>query len=180
MLLLRLLLLLAPACSSLYSAPISSRPMVEMEGMPDSFYHGCVNVISGGYCDYELDVIVPGPLPLKLERGYSSSALFGSNDGNGGWSDLCKAEMHYSWRANLLKKDDLHGVFCSEPSGTTLYYDCWIEKQGSNKIKLTANSEKFQIGFTNCAAEIISGRNHLKNNLLTFSNKQEHHALVLQ
>lgn len=174
MILLRLLLLLAPFCSLFCNTPgISLRPMVEMEGMPDSFYHGCVNVISGGYCDYELDVTIPGPLPLKLERSYSSSALFGSNDGNSGWSDLCKAEMHYKWRANLLKKDDLHGVYCSELSGTTLYYDCWIEKQGSNKIKLAADPEKFQVGFTNCAAEVMSGRTHLKNNCLIFSNKQE-------
>lgn len=173
--LVRLLSLIALTCDLFCASPDDSpRSMEEMEGMPDSFYYGCVNVISGGYCDYELDINVPGPLPLKVERVYSSSNTFDDDDDFQGWSDLFKLNMRCRWEMKDGEKS-LRGVYCSETSGTNLYYSGWIEKQGKNKEStVIAKSEKnFHKGFTNCGAGLISGRTHLKNNILKFSRKLE-------
>lgn len=181
-----LALLLTPAPNLFGKNPgVSPRPMVEMEGMPDSFYCGCVNVISGGYCDYELDINVPGPLPLKVERVYSSSTTFESGDQFTGWSDLFKLHMRCNWKVEETwlglgeDKRELKGVSCAETSGTNLYYDWWIEKQGKNKVPtIIARPENFHKGFTNCGASLVAGRTHIKNNVLKFSSKLENCLLT--
>jgi Domain of unknown function (DUF6531) len=43
------------------------------EGMPSGIVHGCVSVISGDFIDSEVDIELPGPQPLALQRVYSSS-----------------------------------------------------------------------------------------------------------
>lgn len=50
--------------SSIPKAPL----LASIESEPSGIIDGCVQVISGCFFDYDVDLVVPGPVPLKVER----------------------------------------------------------------------------------------------------------------
>ncbi len=48
-------------------------PLANTEGEPSSLIHGCVNVITGDFIDFQTDLTMAGSNPLLLERYYCSS-----------------------------------------------------------------------------------------------------------
>lgn len=67
-------------------------------GVPSAIVGGCVNVITGDYCDFQVDVTVPGPEPLTWERSHISSSW--------GAGDFCP-----SWDCNHISNIELATAF---------------------------------------------------------------------
>src|ERR1700722_10602281 len=44
-----------------------------LEGNPIALVAGCVNALTGDFIDSQVDVIVPGPTPLVVQRRWCSS-----------------------------------------------------------------------------------------------------------
>src|ERR1700722_8530851 len=55
------------------SEEAASRVMATLEGLPSAVVAGCVNVITGDFFDSQVDLVVPGPQPLVVQRSWCSS-----------------------------------------------------------------------------------------------------------
>lgn len=59
-------------------------PITNLEGEPSAYVHDCVNVITGHYCEFHRDLVVPhGTDPLQLERSFAGSCESGGILGHG-------------------------------------------------------------------------------------------------
>lgn len=82
-----------------FSATIASKAVgiANIESEPSGIIDGCVNVITGEFIDFDVDLVIPGPEPLKIERYLS---------GNNPHPDLnvCGPHMNFSQWADLYIK----------------------------------------------------------------------------
>ena len=72
-------------------------PMANIEGEPSAYVHGCVNVITGQYCEFHTDLVAyHGIDPLKLERSFAGNT-FGDGTLGGGW------QMNHQSRLQVME-----------------------------------------------------------------------------
>jgi len=133
--------------------------------------NGCVNVITGDFVDSSVDVVIPGPEPLTLERSYASSDY-----DNGcfyhGWR-----HNHQSWIEVADDKDDdtrdkaLKGKYM-ELSGRGLFYKGLYPKK-DKPVTIGFSLWDSLLGYTNCSEGVISARNNPKHNQITYDHKKK-------
>lgn len=58
-----------------FKAP-SDGLLTSLEGEPSGMIDGHVNVISGAFVDSEVDMIIPGPEPLRVSRAWTQPASY--------------------------------------------------------------------------------------------------------
>ena len=71
----------------------SSFPLANLHGIPSMLVHGCVNVLTGDYLDFDTDLILAGSEPFALERHYCSSDKKKGSLGHG-WSHTHWGYLH--------------------------------------------------------------------------------------
>ena len=136
-------------------------PVALLDAMPSSIVAGCVNVISGAFFDSEVDLKVPGPLPLVVQRTYSSQ----------------EKKWHFQYMP-LLR------VFVSQGKSQLIaeYQDdggSGIRFQGSRHEKnLKLSSSHIRHGLTNCNSEEVSGQTNWKNSTLFFEENEKLYHLL--
>jgi hypothetical protein len=88
------------------------------EGLPSSLVNQSVCVISGQYIDSVIDLVIPGPEPLVMQRHYGNQA-----DGNigGFWSFNHFARMA-AGKALYQKEQPIWVLALREPSGSQFDY----------------------------------------------------------
>lgn len=128
-------------------ARIPDLPTSFSEGLPSSTVGECVDAITGLYFDHQVDLTLPGPETLTVERTYVST--------NDDW-----IQNHYSYLYFNFAQKSLTSKYL-EPTGSTLYCygkDPRKAKWITMKVDFTKNK-----GLTNCGRGAISGQTHLKN-----------------
>ena len=162
--------------SSLYAQEkhLSFNSVVDVEGIPSATV-GNVNVITGDFCDGSVDLVLPGPEPLKIERSYLSS-------------DFEKGSLFYGWNLNHFgklivegfqdppqKKYERNERALYNPAPPPHFIGTWKGGFGAQihfksdpthaKIKpFYVCKEMSANGMTNVGRGEISGRTNLKNN----------------
>jgi RHS repeat-associated protein len=138
---------------------------------PDALVEKCVNTLNGDYCEVVLDLIIPGPDPLILQR-FHNSKNYATGQGYGGWRIF--PQMLLVLGKDPLKKECKVGgehfewtyAFTGERSGSILTYSGWKRTEGDTKDPLKINAQKDALGLSNTYAEEINGQtNHLNNRL---------------
>lgn len=124
-----------------------------------------VCVISGKWNDAEVDLIMPGPEPLVVERYYQSSL---SNS----WSDNLQNYIYLfaDHPTNSQYATRVCGKF-RDPSGAQIYYSHPMTKKD---FFLTLNLAADSKGLTNCGLGELGARTNLKNTQLYFNPSTDH------
>jgi RHS repeat-associated protein len=148
-----------------------------LTAVPNAFV-GMVNVITGDLVDQEVDLVIPGPNPIVIERSYSSSFNdYGSLEY--GW------DLNHSMRvrttyddSNFFFSGHIYSNFkanLNEGLGAITQFE---GKRGSSRTTITQTS--IDQGMTNCGKGEISGKTNPKNRyaLLKNKKKQENWLLV--
>lgn len=90
-------------------------PHAEVEGDPSSIIAGCVNAVTGTYSESEVDIVIPGPEPLSLQRFYCSAD----------WAEgtLCNGWTYNHAKNALLTRDGPNYlIIASEATGGAVNY----------------------------------------------------------
>lgn len=154
----------------------------DTEGLP-SCVVGNVNVITGNYCDSDVDMLIEGPEPLIIQRNYAGSYKKYLEDWKFGHDSLHQINFRsenytYNSRINALiaterhpsiEERDIPGEKQKDDPPQHVYtrqiYENEIVEYGS--IKLIIEYQKPLLGsflksWTNCSS-LISGKTNLKN-----------------
>jgi hypothetical protein len=127
-----------------------NNPLVDLNGLPDSMVGGCVNTITGSYCEGTTDMVIAGSNPIYLNRSYNSN-------------NTEIGTLLYGWDINLPGQAS---IICSEFERTGLI------KHGASFITFEGNSNKssydfvkkqLRYGVTNCGSGVLGARENIKN-----------------
>lgn len=138
-------------------------PLGDVEGEPSALFNNCVNVVSGNYCESDVDMYLVGPEPLTFCRYYSSSGCENPEGLFHGWNHNHESLMHFYQSTN---KKGFKAIM-TEPSGASLLYCKMSSYPGYKYMDLKLDVATHTRGLTNAAGE-LSGRTNLKNNILRF------------
>lgn len=168
-----LLQVLAPTLYSKEPIGVDRLLLCELEGEPSSMVAGCVNAITGTYGDTQVDLVVPGPLPLISQRSYCSSGVYSTRFLHSGWSNTHPKELKW-----IINQYYLYTVVESEPTGTTLTYlsKATVDLNGAVPTGTTAfdiHAWEFEDGLTNTARGEIGGRTNYGNQTVTYTQSKE-------
>lgn len=160
-----LFLLLSLPFLSLFAAQeyVEPQEVATTEGLPSNLVNQSVCVISGDYTDSVLDIVIPGPEPLVVNRVYISSAR-GMPWSFNHYDQLLLGSVLYDGTPAYI-------VTFRQPSGAQLDY--LFEKKGDflklKKIPFKLIEPK---GLTN-GSSLLSGKTNLKNQTLDFYPDEE-------
>lgn len=118
--------------------------LATLGGEPSSIVNGCVNAITGAFIESEVDLWIPGPDPLAVQRVYTNT---------GGWS-INQPEM--------VQKHN---------SVTTYIQKGMTATFSKHKDIYKVRAENYRKGLTNCSANSMSGRTNPHNLTMTLENK---------
>lgn len=133
-----------------FSLENESFPLVDLEGEPTSIVDGCINVISGDFVDLQQDFVMPGSLPLTVDRSYCSS-------------DRSKGNLAFGWHLNLggvigwIENDKNKILGWKGSHGRELHFK--KAKGGTYEL----DERILKRGITNNSSGNISGKTNLKN-----------------
>ncbi len=145
-------------------------PFSEVEGDPSSIIGGCVNILTGSYVESEVDLSMPVPEPLELQRFYNS--LIQTNEA-----------LFSNWTYNINpyaimdKADDQLVLTVPESNGGAVIYkgDQHQVSYVPHEKKVTPQwVEQYKSGYTNTGSGDISGKTNLKNQIAWFDYPRSH------
>jgi hypothetical protein len=154
--------------------------IVNLEGIPSAMVNNCVNVITGDYSEMQEDLVLPGPQPIIIRRGYSSAA---DNEGyylfSHGWNLNHQGYMYIA--------EDKEPAYegSTETVGTGNYvaeteegYGVELIYEGCPTKGLRLDSSIRSKNLTNCGSGEISGRTNLCNTRIHKHDKNSYHMTI--
>ncbi|MBA2726856.1 MAG: RHS repeat protein [Parachlamydiaceae bacterium] len=136
-----------------------------LEGGPCSIVSNCVSATTGAFIDSQIDLIVPGPHPLKVHRIYCSSERK--------WHFQHRPTLHVAPSGGKHHID----VGYRDDSGSGMSYR---SSEDSHFIFFYLPSSLFDKGMTNCGAGEISGQTNWKNSKLVLINDNNEKKYLLR
>lgn len=129
--------------------------LAALGGDPSSMVNGCVNTITGTFIDSAIDLYVPGPDPLVVQRMYTNT---------NGWSINEPELIEFKNHKHPIVTHNLKGMIST------------FSKQGD---KHRIRAENFRNGLTNCSSSFLSGRTspHSLEMKVDTSTKSTHFTL---
>lgn len=143
--------------------------LIEMGVSP--VVNGCVNAISGDFVDSSVDLVVPGPEPLVLQRSYASSE-YGTDCYYNGWRHNHQSWVEVAEMENPdTKKQYLKGKYKELSGRGAFYFGRYREKK--KPVTIGYDKEHSGAASTNCGDGIITARNNPKYNAITYKHKEK-------
>jgi len=128
-------------------------PLANLEGDPSTIVNGSVNVITGDYIDTDVDLILPGPEPLVLQRSYTSSDVKGGH--------FCAV-----WHSNFESFLDLAGKWAHLEEGFGVITRFTDTTKIGNVRRYSIATRNLLSWVTNSGSGEISGKTNPRNNNL--------------
>lgn len=139
--------------------PIS---MANLEGEPSAFIHQCVNVISGQFCDSQIDLIAHhGVEPLLVERSFFGTTAQKGKLGPGWTINHASKLIDIPSPRTLIKIID--GTFIVEEDNGCRFKFIKYPLDKANPQPYQVSVECLKKGVTNTATGYISGQTNLRN-----------------
>lgn len=172
------LLFLALACSLQASCEddIPSAPLLaSIDSEPSGIIDGCINVISGCYFEHDVDLVVPGPEALSVERillknnGRHSIFQISLSTPEWNFNDMQFISIH------THHKDD-EGIHLYESSyhgdlGEDLYFE--FESKRSKGHECPIDFAMLKEGHTNTSKGVIGAQTNIRSNSFRLFKKAE-------
>lgn len=145
--------------------------LTSLESEPSGIIDGHVNVITGDFIDYEVDMVIPGPVPLLVDR-----TLLHNNYKPTLWYRYTDYECLTKWQGplseHILVFKDYHSVKRGEyigHMGDSVIFK-WTKDNGGNPI-VNINYKMLRRGITNNSQGVIGAVTNVRHNQL-FLNKE--------
>lgn len=138
-------------------------PLANLEGEPSAYVHGCVNVITGMYCEFDTDLILHhGTDPIRHERSFAGGMGIGTT--GGGWYGNHQSSLTYK-KAKKKSEFGQNCLYADDHGGKSLDF---VDKGGYNYQLALDALEK---GVANTSQNFISGQSNLRNLKFVADNK---------
>jgi RHS repeat-associated protein len=152
----------------------SSPTIATIDHEPSCMAANVVNVISGAFCDSQIDLVVAGPEPIVIDRGYTSSCF---HDGtiSRGWSFGFAENLKY--HVNDTKHTHevfLKGAYGQRPS----FY--WRKKHNPGPfLKMPIEFHELCKGYNNLSSGVLSAKTNPHSFAVRYFFKTNHCELDL-
>lgn len=137
--------------------------LTSIESEPSGIIDGCVNVISGQFFDHEVDLIIPGPIALKVERLLQYNNPHPSEKRHAlSWT------FSYDYSLKITHKTgggEHHAHFTKGLDNPTFFI---IPKTKKMARIGTPQLKQFEGGITNCSKGAIGAQTNPMNRKLTW------------
>ena len=134
--------------------PSLEQNLATLAGEPSAIVGGCVNAITGAFIESSLDLCVPGPEPLIVQRLYTNTS---------GWSINEPEIVEMKNRKHPIVTHTLKGMIST-----------FAEKEDKHRIR----PENYRNGLTNCSSSVMSGRTSPHSLEMKVNTKDNHYNLV--
>ena len=146
-----------------------SASLAMLEGSsPSSTIANCVSVISGEFFDTSVDLIVPGPHPIIVQRSYNSS----------------EKKWHFSHMPKLVTTyDQKHEQIVAgyqDGYGSGMAYNRFKNDLKKVNSWLHLDSTVFEKGLTNCGSRELSGQTNWVNSKIIYIKKDDKKLYAVQ
>lgn len=148
-----------------------SASLVDVEGEPSAIIHGCVNAISGGYCETPVDLVqYHGVDPFPVSRSWMGSANTGSDVHCGWYLNLGGSAWHGKGKRES-DKEKLYIITASQEQGSILHYSM---PSSGDKYTSSFRVDKLVLekGVTNTSQGFSSGQTNLRNRKFVMEDKK--------
>ena len=124
--------------------------LVNLEGDPSNIVNESVNIVTGDFLESDVDLVIPGPEPISIERSHVSS--------NGK-----RSLIYHSWNLNHQGKLDLHGekAYVTDQFGSQMKMRNEGKERNVRKYRIDKSS--WLSWMTNSGSGEISGRTNPNN-----------------
>ncbi|MFV0339282.1 MAG: RHS repeat-associated core domain-containing protein [Parachlamydiaceae bacterium] len=150
--------------------------LTSLDGEPSCIIDGHVNVISGGFVDHSVDMVIPGPEPLQITRTWNQSTTHALRQTAG--------EMKIYWAFESLKHVEFFDADKSEfgkQSYVAIYKDATGQPlhflfQGAEKDKRNRTmmwQKMLKNGVTNSSSGVIGASSNIRNAECTWKPKEK-------
>ncbi len=159
-------------------------PFSEVAGEPSAIVAGCVNAVTGSYNDAEIDVYLPGPEPLSLQRFYNSSRQQGSFlFSEWTYNHTHRARIDHVGMKYAFYVPESNGGAIEYVGGTVRHQPQTYSKVGNvpiperyyvpyASITPIQNKDQFK-GMTNTGGPEMGGLSHLRNQSVYFEHDRK-------
>jgi len=150
--------------------PVEENPVVNFGGAPSALVNGSVNVITGDYTENSMDIYIPGPEPLTVERSYVSSDSkrgslgYGWNKNHHGTLGIGVQMVQYNDYKELV--DIGNSASYDSGLGVRMNYEARRDIKYKDSVRFRINTKLYSTGLTNISGDEISGRTNRKNDLI--------------
>lgn len=154
--------------SHLFHASSSAESLTSIESEPSGIIDGCVNVITGEFIDGDVDLMIPGPEPLKIERiltGNNPHPLLGVCGSHWRFNDY--ADLYF--KSGVLGKNGYEATFSKGMEYSTSFL-LLENKKNKHAIQGLILSKGLIKGITNTSKGGISAQTVPQNRKLTWSH----------
>lgn len=137
---------------------------------PSCMIDGCINIISGEFIDHEVDLTLPGPEPLTLERTLRNNNLHPKYSLQRiGWqeSDDVAVRVNNSNEVSMDYSGEYQGG-----DGEYLYF-VLRRKKGGNHALAHFEPSILRYGFTNTSRGVIGASTNVRNSFMEWSKKSK-------
>lgn len=131
----------------------STPTLATLEGEPSALIAGCVNALTGDYCETATDLILPGVETLTLQRTFKGTYV----------DESLIDQWATNYRVKLRDIQALEGeesktfYFLTSETGSELLFT------NSDPGAFHVDPRCFEMGITNCAGTEISGKTNWRN-----------------
>lgn len=137
--------------------------MANIEGEPSAFVGKHVNVITGDFNDFQVDLVIPGVDPLTVERSFS-----GTTDGDGSLCAGWNLNL-YGWLEQSVYRDDdderCFRATVGEGHGATSVFERTLKRQ-KEIADVPLSPAMLKRGVTNTSSGFMSGQTDIRNRRL--------------
>lgn len=166
-----LLITVSAFCEDTPQAPL----LASIETEPSGIVDGCVNVISGSFFEHAVDLVVPGPEPLKIERllvnNNQRPTMGGLSNVHPEWKfndvqyfnvnrkvhELSKKRNHYDYRCNY------HGKL-----GEALNFRYYSGSDDPIDKDIGLDFAFLKLSHTNTSHGVIGAQTNIRNNIIKY------------
>lgn len=143
--------------------------LTDINSEPSSIVAGCVNVITGDYVEFDVDLTIPAPEPFIIQRSHSSS-------------DHSSGLLYRAWRSNLQSNMNFKFIkgFRHQTTSASYLGACGermhFEGEGylkDDSVTLKPLKKMYKNGLTNTSKGAISGKTHPKNTRVVYDNDKK-------
>ena len=141
------------AATNIPTQQVFEQNLATLAGEPSAIVNGCVNVITGSFIDSAIDLCVPGPDPLFINRIYTNTS---------GWNINEPETVEFKSHKHPIVTHTMQGMIST-----------YSEAGEKHKIR----PENYRHGLTNCSTNFISGRSNPHNLEMKVKLKEKHFTL---
>lgn len=170
--LLRLLFLSLSISFYAFGEDVPRAPLLSsIDSEPSSIIDGCVNVISGSFFEHDVDLVVPGPEVLKVERLLINNNMrpclgnWSGTQGKWNFNDVqfLASDRKPAHKNHTQYKCNFHGVL-----GDSLSFSFMMFNGGCFGHDAYINMSMLKHGHINTAKGVIGGVTNVRNNILNY------------